>query len=576
VTVVALWAPLAAEVFVEPASGGNRRALRRGTDGWWRDDRDQVDPYWLVVDGLRVPDPRSRWQPEGLDGPTAVDDAGAFRWTDGGWRGFRLADAVLYELHVGTFSPEGTFAGVVDRLDHLTDLGVNAIELMPVATFPGRRGWGYDGALLGAVHHAYGDPDDLRRLVDACHARRIAVVLDVVYNHLGPTGNHLGSFGPYFTDRYPTPWGQAVNLDGPGSDEVRRFFIDNALQWVTDFHVDGLRLDAVHALRDGSAVHFLEQLAAEVHDAADQQDRTVWVIAESDLNDPRLVRPVDTGGYGLDAAWSDDFHHALHVALTDEHGGYYADFQGWSDVARCLEEVWVHAGTYVPSRQRRHGRPAGDVPRTRFLGYSQNHDQVGNRARGERLGHLVDRRRAEAAAAVVLTAPFVPMLFQGEEWAASTPFQFFTDHQDPAIAEATRDGRRAEFAGFAEFAGDVPDPQDPATFERSKLDWHERTGPGHAAMLSWYRRLIEARHAWPDLGTDGPTDTAARLDAHGRCLRVLRGSAELIVNAGDSAVAVPLGGLRVEVTNDDQARIIAGDLHLAPWCTAVCVPDDGE
>jgi maltooligosyltrehalose trehalohydrolase len=575
-TVVALWAPNAAEVELEQASDGTRRALRAATDGWWRDDRDQQDPYWLVVDGQRVPDPRSRWQPAGLDGPTAIDEPRRFGWTDDGWRGFELADAVLYELHVGTFSPEGTFAGVAARLDHLSDLGVNAIELMPVATFPGRWGWGYDGALLGAVHHAYGEPEDLRRLVDACHARGIAVVLDVVYNHLGPTGNHLGSFGPYFTDRYPTPWGQAVNLDGPGSDEVRRFFIDNALQWITEFHMDGLRLDAVHALRDSSAVHFLEQLATEVHDAATDLGRTVWVIAESDLNDPRLVRPVDAGGYGLDAAWSDDFHHALHVALTGERGGYYADFAGWSDVVRCLEEVWVHAGTFVPSRGRRHGRPAGDVPRRQFLGYSQNHDQVGNRARGERLCHLVDQRRAEAAAAVVLTAPFVPMLFQGEEWAASTPFQFFTDHQDPRIAEATRDGRRAEFAGFAEFGGEVPDPQDPATFERSRLDWSERSQPAHAAMLSWYRRLIEARRAWPGLGTDGPTDTVARLDAHGRCLRVLRGSVELVVNAADTAVAVPLGGLRVELTNDDGAQVIDGDLRLGPWCTAVCVPDDGE
>lgn len=569
---VGLWAPLATEVLVEQAATGDRRPLRLRAGGWWRDDRDQDEPYWLVVDGLRVPDPRSRWQPGGLDGPTAVDHPERFEWTDRAWRGFPLVDAVLYELHVGTFSPQGTFAGVAEHLDQLLDLGVNAIELMPVATFPGARGWGYDGVVLGAVHHAYGAPDDLRRLVDTCHARGVAVVLDVVYNHLGPTGNHLASFGPYFTDRYPTPWGQAVNLDGPGSDEVRQFFVDDALGWVTDFHVDGLRLDAVHALRDASAIHFVEQLAGEVHAAAQRAGHTVWVIAESDLNDPRLVQPVDAGGYGLDAAWSDDFHHALHVALTGERGGYYGDFAGWPDVVRCLDDVWVHSGDHVVSRGRRHGRPAGDLRRDRFLGYAQNHDQVGNRARGERLCHLVDRRHAEVAAAIVLTAPFVPMLFQGEEWAASSPFQYFTDHHDPTVAATVSEGRRAEFADFGSFAGEVPDPQDEATFRRSRLHWAERAEPEHAGMLDWYRRLIALRHRSPDLRSAGAGDTTARIDVDGRCLHVRRGDTEIVVNIGDTTVTVQMRASVLVLANDAGARLEAGRLHLPSWSIAICQP----
>lgn len=568
---IALWAPRATEVSVAVASDGTVRRLHRSAGGWW-EGVDLDEPYRFVVDGRPLPDPRSRRQPHGLDDWTSPDDAASFPWTDGDWHGFDLVDAVLYELHVGTFSEPGTFAGVLAHLDHLVDLGVNAIELMPIATFPGRWGWGYDGALLGAVHHTYGEPDDLRRVVDACHARHIAVVIDVVYNHLGPTGNHLDALGPYFTDRYPTPWGRAVNLDGPGSDEVRRFFLDNALQWIVDFHADGLRLDAVHALRDASAVHFLEELATEVHAAGDRLDRQVWVIGESDLNDPRLTWPVDRGGFGLDATWSDDFHHAVHVALTGEQGGYYADYRGWEDVVRALQEVWVYAGRYSPARQRRHGRPAGDLPRRTVLGYSQTHDQVGNRAAGERLCHLVDADRAQAAAALVLTAPFVPMLFQGEEWAASTPFQYFTDHTDPAIADATRDGRRAEFAAFDSFAGDVPDPQAPATYERSKLRWDERGEVAHAAMLQWYRDLIATRANCPDLRTDGVDDTEARLDAAGHCLRVRRGNAELIVNAGTNPVLVPVRGLELAITNDPDAVIHEGELTLRPWGTAVCIP----
>ena len=555
-TMVALWAPIAEEVLVEQADDGTRRPLRKGTDGWWRDDRDQLAPYWLVVDGQRVPDPRSRCQPDGLDGPTAIDDAAAFAWSDDAWRGSELADAVLYELHVGTFSPEGTFGGVAARLDHLSDLGVNAIELMPVATFPGRRGWGYDGALLGAVHHAYGDPDDLRRLVDACHARQMAVVLDVVYNHLGPTGNHLGAFGPYFTDRYPTPWGQAVNLDGPGSDEVRRFFIDNALQWVLDFHVDGLRLDAVHALRDGSAVHFLEQLADEVHAAVERHGRTVWVIAESDLNDPRLVRSNEAYGYGLDAAWSDDFHHALHVALTGEQEGYYGDFDGIDDLAEAISNVYVFGGRFAPSRERTHGQGVGDMDRSRFVCFAQNHDQIGNRATGERLAHLVSPQRTEIAAALLLTAPFVPMLFQGEEWAASTPFLYFTDIEDEDVGRAVRDGRRAEFASFGWDPEDVPNPQDPETWNRSRLDWSERDHPRHSRILRWYQQLIDLRREHPSLRDGRVPNTIVHHDPGSSVIVVERSELSVIVNLGDTDEAIDVRPIAAVVLSNDASVAI--------------------
>lgn len=566
-TPIALWAPRADHVEVEQA--GDRRPLQRDEGGWWRGELTD-DDYWFVVDGLRMPDPRSTWQPAGLDGPSRPTGSTAFAWTDHDWTGADLDDAVIYELHVGTFGPNGTYAGVAERLDHLVGLGVTAIELLPVATFPGDRGWGYDGALLWAPHHSYGLPDDLRRLVDACHARGLAVILDVVYNHLGPTGNHLDRLGPYFTDAVPTPWGAAINFDGPGSDEVRAFAVENACHWIREYHLDGLRLDAVHAIFDRSATHILEEIAAAVHQVGADEGRTVWVVAESDLNDPRLVTDVDRGGYGLDAAWSDDFHHALHTALTGERHGFLADFAGWPDVARCLERVFVHDGQHSGFRQRRHGRPVGDLPRHRFLGYAQNHDQIGNRAHGERLAHLVDRRGAEAAAALVLTAPFTPMLFQGEEWAASTPFLYFTDHRDPDVAAAVRDGRRAEFAFSAD---EVPDPQDPDTFRRSRLDWSEVAEPEHAAMLEWHRRLIELRRTWDALRADGAGDTIASFDDETGVFTVRRGADALIVlNTGAARRVVDTGasGVEVVLANDPATVSRDGAVDVAPGGTVVC------
>ena len=465
-----VWAPRARTIEVEV--DGRRVPTFAVADGWHEADVAEAGPgtaYSYVVDGGEpVADPRSPWQPEGVFGPSVVVDHAAFPWTDSEWGGMHLPSAVLYELHVGTFTPAGDFDGVIGRLDHLVDLGVTAVELMPVNEFPGDRGWGYDGVDLYAPHHAYGGPDGLKRLVDACHARGLGVILDVVYNHLGPAGNNLSLFGPYFTDRYATPWGDAVNLDGPGSDEVRAFFVDNALMWLRDYHFDGLRIDAVHALFDSSPVHFLAQLSEAV---AGLEPRR-WLIAESETNEPVLTRPRSDGGYGIDAQWSDDFHHALHALLTGERSGYYAPFGEPADVVAAL-------GAATPAH--------------RHVGFMQNHDQVGNRAMGDRSSHLLSTEALKVAAAAVLLGPLVPMLFQGEEWGASTPFRYFTDHHDPELARAVSEGRRREFAAFGWKPEDVPDPQDPAGFEVSKLDWSELGKPPHAEVLAWHRELIRLR-----------------------------------------------------------------------------------
>ncbi|MEY2567987.1 MAG: maltooligosyltrehalose trehalohydrolase [Actinomycetota bacterium] len=538
-TAFRVWAPRAERV--ELVVDEDRRVPMHATaDGWHEAETEtETETYAFSLDGGPPrPDPRSPWQPDGVDGPSRVVDHARFPWTDQAWRGVHLPSAVMYELHVGTFSPEGTFDGVIGRLDHLVALGVDVVELMPVAEFPGDRGWGYDGVDLYAPHHAYGGPDGLKRLVDACHARGVGVVLDVVYNHVGPSGNYLRDFGPYFTDRYATPWGEAVNLDGPDSDEVRRFFVDNALMWFRDYHLDGLRLDAVHAIVDTSAVHLLEQLAIEVADLAASVGRPLHLIAESDLNDPRLVWRREAGGYGLDAQWSDDLHHALHAVLTGEHSGYYADFGQLDEVATALRRAFVYAGEHSHFRRRRHGRRPGAVPGWRFLGYIQNHDQVGNRATGERIGHVASLDRVRAGAALVMTSPFVPMVFQGEEWAASTPFQYFTDHHDPELAEAVREGRRREFSSFGWRPEDVPDPQAPETYERSKLDWAELAQPQHAEMLEWYRSLIALRRGRAEL-RDGRMDLV-RVDVdHERArLTLCRGATTVVVDLGTEPASV--------------------------------------
>ncbi len=478
--------------------------LERGDRGYHERVVEDAAPgtrYVYRLDGATErPDPASRAQPQGVHGPSQVLGGDTFRWSDHGWDGLPLSAYILYELHVGTFTPEGTFDGVIRRLDDLAGLGVTAVELMPVAQFPGSHNWGYDGVYPFAVHPAYGGPDGLKRLVDACHGRGLAVVLDVVYNHLGPEGNYLGAFGPYFTDRYRTPWGAGLNFDGPHSDEVRCFFIENALEWVTEFHIDALRLDAVHAIVEHSARTFLEELAADVHARAERLSRRIYVIAESNLNDPRLLRPPERGGYGLDAQWSDDFHHALHVLLTGERTGYYEDFGTLRDLERAFADGFVRTGGYSAFRRRRHGAPSRDIPAEQFVVCAQNHDQVGNRALGERLSQLVSFEALKLAAATLLLSPYVPLLFMGEEYAEPSPFLYFTSHTDPQLAEAVRRGRGEEFAAFG-WQGEVPDPQAEATFLRSRLNHALRREGRHRLLLEFYTELIRLRKDLPALAS---------------------------------------------------------------------------
>jgi maltooligosyltrehalose trehalohydrolase len=536
-----VWAPRPKRV--DLLLGTRRLRMEPFTRGWWRlavEDAAPGTDYTFSLDGGPPrPDPRSAFQPSGIDGPSRLVDHDVFEWRDGGWRGVTLSGAVLYELHVGTFSAAGTFDGAIEHLEHLVALGVDIIEIMPVAEFSGDRGWGYDGVDLFAPHHHYGGPDGLKRLIDACHARGLGVVLDVVYNHLGPAGNYLAEFGPYFSDRHRTHWGEGVNFDGPGSEEVRRFVIDNALMWLRDYHCDGLRLDAVHAVVDESATHVLEALAAEVGALAAHLRRPLSLIAESDRNDPKLVRSRDAGGFGLDAAWADEWHHALHAVLTGERGGYYADFGSIPLLAKALRQAWVHDGIWSEYRRRVHGRPPIGLSGRQFVISMQNHDQVGNRAAGERATSLMNDGRRRVAVALLLTSPFVPMLFQGEEWSASTPFQYFTDHADPELARTVSDGRRSEFAAFGWKPEDVPDPQDPATFERSKLDWSEATQGAHGDLLSWYRELIALRRRIPDLSDPRLDRIETRCDEAGG-VSIERGPVTVAVNLSSRSRAIEL------------------------------------
>jgi maltooligosyltrehalose trehalohydrolase len=512
---------------------------------------------FVLNDGKPVPDPRSPHQPEGIDGPSRVVDHSRFQWTDAGFPGLRLASAVLYELHVGTFSSEGTFDGAIAHLDYLVDLGVDAVELMPVAQFSGRHGWGYDGVDLFAPHEAYGSPDSLKRLVDACHARGLGVILDVVYNHFGPAGNYLPQYGPYLTDRYKTPWGGALNFSYEDSQPVRDFVCENALSWLRDYHFDGLRLDAIHAIVDTSARHILEELSDRVAVLAAEVKRPLWLIAESDLNDPRIVEQKSRRGHGLDAQWSDDFHHALHAVLTGEKDGYYADFGTLEQLARALTDVFVYDGRYSEFRRRVHGRSAEGIPDERFVVYSQNHDQVGNRARGERTSQLVSPGLCRVAAALVLTAPFVPMLFQGEEWGASTPFLYFTDHADPELAQAVREGRAQEFDGEGFRSGTVPDPQAPETFERSRLRWDERVQAPHAEMFLFYRALLRLRREHPDLGGAGKERPTVTVDEARRVLVVRRGTVRIACNFSSERVELESSTAATALLASDAATTVA-------------------
>lgn len=545
-----VWAPSATSIRVR--TGETEHELTRDDRDWWSAevaDASAGDDYAFLVDDdpTPLPDPRSLWQPAGVHGPSRLYDHGAYEWSDDDWTGRQLAGSVVYELHVGTFSEDGTLDAAVGRLDHLVELGIDLVELLPVNAFNGEWGWGYDGVDWYAVHAPYGGPDALKRFVDACHERGLGVVLDVVYNHLGPSGAYLDRFGPYFTDRHATPWGPAINLDGPHSDEVRRYVIDNALMWLRDFHVDGLRLDAVHALVDDRAIHILEALAIAVQRLSVHTGRPLSLIAESDLNDPRLVTSREAGGYGLTAQWSDDFHHAVHAAVTGERQGYYRDFGSLAALAKTYTKVFFHDGIWSSFRGRTHGRQVDvfRVPAHRFLGYLQDHDQIGNRATGDRISATLSPGLLKVGAALYLTSAFTPMVFMGEEWAAGTPWQFFTSHPEPELAQAVREGRRAEFGAHGWCTDDVPDPQDPATFHRSGLDWSELECDEHAEMLDFYRRLVALRRerpAFTDPGLTGVSVRTSGADKDDRWLVVARGRLRVVANLSDRRLDVPVDG----------------------------------
>ena len=516
-------------------------------DGWWRASVDCAADarYGFLLDDEPevLPDPRSPRQPDGVHERSQLWDPAAARWTDQRWRGRTIEGAVIYELHTGTFTAAGTFDAAIDKLDYLVDLGVDFVELMPVNAFNGTHGWGYDGVLWYAVHEPYGGPDGLVRLIDACHARGLGVLIDAVFNHLGPSGNYLPQFGPYLSSVSNT-WGESLNLAGPDADEVRRYIIDCALRWMRDFHADGLRLDAVHALVDNTAIHILEEMAAETDSLSTELGRPLSLIAESDLNDPRLITPRDHGGYGLTAQWDDDIHHAIHTAVSGERQGYYADFGSMSALATTLRNGYFHAGTYSSFRHRRHGRPLDKslIPATRLMAYTCTHDQVGNRAVGDRPSQNLDHGQLAIKAALALGSPYTAMLFMGEEWASSRPFQFFSSHPEPELARATADGRKAEFADHGWDAAKIPDPQDPETFLRSKLDWAEVSDSEHARMLGFYRDLIALRHSEPAMADPWLTHLTIDYDEEQRWIIMRRGPIAIACNLGTEDVDVPAAG----------------------------------
>ncbi|UAL32107.1 malto-oligosyltrehalose trehalohydrolase [Nocardioides rotundus] len=579
-----VWAPRAERVRL--SVGDAMVEMRRHDDGWWTPDRSggapidgEVDYGYVIDDGeTPLPDPRSRRQPDGVHGRSRTFDPTAHTWGDAGWTGRQVAGAVIYELHVGTFTPEGTLDSAIDRLDHLADLGVDLVEVMPVNAFNGPHGWGYDGVAWFAVHEEYGGPAAYQRFVDACHARGIGVVQDVVYNHLGPSGNYLPRFGPYLTDG-ATDWGDQVNLDGEGSAEVRRLILDNVRMWFADFHVDALRLDAVHALKDDSATHLLAEMATEVDALSTHLRRPLSLVAESDLNDPTMITPREAGGLGMTGQWSDDFHHAVHVALTGETAGYYADFEPLSALVKVLERGFFHDGTWSSFRGRQHGVPIDTerMPAWRLVVAAQNHDQVGNRARGDRLTETLDEDQLGCAALLLLTAPFTPMLFQGEEWGARTPFAFFTSHPEEELGRAVSEGRTQEFARMGWNLDEVPDPQDPETFRRSKLDWSEPAGAG-AGLLALHTRLIELRRTLPALTDPRFSSTSVERDERARTLRIRRGTGSdavlILLNLGVEPATFPaMEGYGVAATTASGADLADGELRLPAHGGALLAPD---
>jgi len=560
-----VWAPVHRSVSLQVLSDAGEGTYPLGArgDGYFAADVGGLgaapDYRYVLPDGRALPDPASRWQPAGVHGPSRGFDPGGFEWSDRGFSMARLAETVIYELHVGTFTTAGTFDAAIDHLDELAELGVTAIEPMPIAAFPGTRNWGYDGVFPFAVQDSYGGPHGFQRFVDACHRRGLAVILDVVYNHLGPEGNILGTFAPYFTDVYRTPWGAAINFAEAGSDEVRRYFTDNAVMWLRDFHVDGLRLDAIHGIVDPTASPFLRELTAAIEGLEVDLDRRLTVIAESADNDPLVVSAADVGGLGFAAQWNDDFHHSLHVALTGERSGYYQDYNGLDDLARAYNEGFVYQGQHSTYRGRRHGAPSRAVPRDRFVVFAQNHDQVGNRAEGERLSSLVKPGAARLAAAALLLSPFVPLLFMGEEYAEPAPFPYFISHEDAELVDAVRRGRAAEFGRDA----DVFDPASEATFHRARLDRTHRDAASGRACLALYQALLSARRHHPVLCDPEAIHSEATVSAE--VLTVARRSTTSMAfvafnfGSGDASVAVDVGAPSWSLVLDSSDPEFGGD-----------------
>ncbi|MBM9466055.1 malto-oligosyltrehalose trehalohydrolase [Nakamurella leprariae] len=580
-----VWAPEAERValVIGPAGGtvdeATELAMTAGADGWWSTSAPadlaevEVDYGFRLDGGERVlPDPRSRRQPAGVHERSRSFDPTRHTWQTPDWTGRQLPGGLIYELHIGTFTPEGTFDAAVERLDHLVDLGVTHVEVLPVNAVNGVHNWGYDGVLWYAVHEPYGGPAGYQRFVDACHARGLGVIQDVVYNHLGPSGNYLPEFGPYLNSQgKANTWGDSLNLDGPDSTPVREYILDNLRMWFLDFHVDGLRLDAVHALADHSAVHLLEEMAQRTATWSAHVGRPLFLIAESDLNDPKLITSPQGGGYGLTAQWNDDFHHVLHVALTGETTGYYADFGSMSAIAKVVTEGFFHNGTWSSFRGRPHGRPLDTrtVPTWAFVGYLQDHDQIGNRATGDRISDDLSPELLAVGVVLMMTGPFTPMLFMGEEWAASTPWQFFTSHPEPELGEATAKGRIAEFARMGWDPAVVPDPQDPQTFQRSKLDWSEVEAPEHRAVLDLYRGLARLRRERLELTDPRFREITAEFDDTERWIAIDRGGVRIVANLSDQARMVPLAAGGGPVLLATQA---AGAVTVQPGDASVTLP----
>ncbi|MGI4756847.1 MAG: malto-oligosyltrehalose trehalohydrolase [Janthinobacterium lividum] len=569
-----LWAPQRKSVSVRigdtdfPMSGPSPR-------GYWKADIEEAGhgtdyAFLLDDDPTPYPDPRSFWQPKDVHSSSRVLDHVKFNWTDHKFRPIPLPSAVIYEMHVGTFTAEGTLDSAIERLDYLYELGVTHVQLLPIASYEGGFSWGYDGVAPYAPDETYGGPEAVKRFVNACHEKGLGAILDVVYNHFGPAGNYTQCFGPYYTDRHKTPWGAAMNLEEGGSDQVRRYLIDNALMWLRDYHFDGLRLDAVHELIDRSAMHFLEQLSREVEDMSAALGRCLFLIGETDLNDPRFVTPREANGYGLDAQWSDDFHHALYTLLVHEPGGYYEDFGTIEQLATTLKQAFLYDGRYSRYRQHNHGREPHHLSYHRFLGYIQNHDQIGNRAEGERVQHVVGTQKARLAAAVVFTAPFIPMLFMGEEWAASSPWQYFADFQDPELRKNVSEGRKKDFEHFGWDKNSVPDPEDPATFQRSKLNWSEVDEEEHHAMYRWYRDLIHLRRKTLALNLGDFNRMHVEFSEQGKWIYTDRGNVRVMINFAEVETTFAVEhGSDLLLSSGPAPERIDGSVKLPPLSVAI-------